>query len=56
MEVWGLEKLRELAEGNDALSGILDELLSETILDDDLRGPLKMDRELRQGRMLSDKL
>ncbi|MBY5579129.1 hypothetical protein [Rhizobium leguminosarum] len=56
VEVWGVEKLRELAEGNDALSSILDELLSETILDDDLRGPLKMDPELRQGRMLADKL
>lgn len=56
IEVWGIGKLRELSDGNDALSNALDELLSETILDDDLRGPLKISPELRQGRLLANKL
>lgn len=56
VEVWGIGKLRELADGNATLSDALDELLSETILDDDLRGPLKMSPELGRGRLLSNKL
>lgn len=56
IEIWGIGKLRELAEGNDELADGLEELIAETILDDSIRGPIRIEPELRQGSLLARKL
>ncbi|MGO7015419.1 hypothetical protein [Rhizobium leguminosarum] len=56
IEIWGISKLRELVEENDELSDDLEELIAETILDDSIRGPIRIEPEARQGSLLATRL
>jgi hypothetical protein len=56
IEIWGIGKLRELAEGSDELADGLEDLITQTILDDNIRGPIRIETELRQGSLLASKL